>query len=290
VLPTGEIIKTGVETAKGVVGYDLTRLLVGSEGTLGVITDITLRLIPKPEAKKTMLAFFRDAPAAVTTVSNIIRSKIVPTTLEFMDRVAMDAVREDFRRPVPKEAGALLLIEVDGDAGVVKKEADQIKTQCLQDGAVRFEEASSLEETRDLWSARREVSPALRKLKPGKISEDIVVPRNLMARLVDFLHQLGTKYGLPVASYGHAGDGNLHANILLDDRVPEEKEKAEKAVRELFEKVIALRGTISGEHGIGLTKAPYIEMELSRHTLDLMSRIKQAFDPNNILNPGKIFP
>jgi len=289
VLPTGEIIKTGVETAKGVVGYDLTRLIVGSEGTLAIITSITLRLIPKPNTKKTMMAFFHNISLAVQTVSDIIRNKIVPTTLEFMDRLCIDCVRDEMGHPIPHETAALLLIEVDGDEAFATREARIVQEICVRSGAIIFQAESGKEEAERLWEARRNVSPSLLKLRPGKVSQDIVVPRSRMAELVTFLDQLGQKYQLPIPAFGHAGDGNIHVNIMLDKSIPSEVENANAAVKDLFGKVIEMGGTISGEHGIGITKAPYLEMEISTPALELMSRLKKAFDPKGILNPGKIF-
>jgi glycolate oxidase len=290
VLPTGEIIKTGVETAKGVVGYDLTRLITGSEGTLAVITSVTLRLIPKPSHQKTTLAFFLDVRSAVRTVSEIIRNKVVPAAIELMDRLSIDCVRDDIGIAIPPEVDALLLIEVDGDAIAVEREAEAVRDICLRSGAQHFEAASSEKEAEALWEARRCISEAVKKLRPNKISEDIVVPRSLMADLVTFLDQLKEKYGLPIPAYGHAGDGNLHVNIMFDRENPLETKNRDAVVTELFRKVIELGGTISGEHGIGATKAPFMGMELSRSAIELMSRLKKAFDPRGILNPGKIFP
>ncbi|MGD2124907.1 MAG: FAD-linked oxidase C-terminal domain-containing protein [Desulfobacteraceae bacterium] len=290
VLPTGEIIKTGVETAKGVVGYDLTRLIVGSEGTLAVITVITLRLIPKPASTKTMMAFFHDLSLAVQTVSDIIRSKIVPTALEFMDRLCIDCVRDELPLDIPTECNAVLLIEIDGDEVLTRREAKKVKEACIRSGAIHVQSASGRKAAERLWDARRNVSPCVYKLRPDKVSEDIVVPRSRMAELVSFLDQLGEKYKLPMPAYGHAGDGNIHVNMMFDKSVPGDVKKVDAAVRELFRKVVAMNGTISGEHGVGMTKAPYLEMEISRPSLELMARLKKAFDPKGILNPGKIFP
>ena len=290
VLPTGEIIKTGVETAKGVVGYDLTRLLIGSEGTLAVVTEIVVRLIPKPAHRRTLMAFFETATATVETVSEIIRSKIVPTALEFMDRTCIDCVREELGFAVPRGTGALLLIEVDGDKGLTRKEAKKVGEICSRQGALEFRSASRLKDSEKLWEARRNVSQSIYKLRPDKISEDIVVPRSRMADFIGFLEDLARTYDLPMAAYGHAGDGNIHVNILFDAKSSGQFDKAQAAVKELFTKVIEMRGTLSGEHGIGVTKAPFIEMEISRPVLELMVRLKKAFDPNGIMNPGKIFP
>jgi len=290
VLPTGEIIKTGVETIKGVVGYDLTRLLIGSEGTLAVVTEIIVRLVPKPAYRRTMMAFFESAAATVETVSAIIRSKIVPTALEFMDRTCIDCVDKDVGLAAPKGTGALLLIEVDGDKTLATKEAKRVKEICDRQGALEFRSASRLKDVEKLWEARRDVSESVYKLRPDKISEDIVVPRSRMAEFIGFLEDLARACELPMAAYGHAGDGNIHVNILFDEKIPGHMEKVQAAVRELFTKVIEMKGTLSGEHGVGVTKAPFIEMEISRPVLELMARLKKAFDPNGILNPGKIFP
>ncbi len=288
VLPTGEVIKTGGETIKGVAGYDLTRLIVGSEGTLAVITSITLRLIPKPAAKKTMAAFFPGISPAIQTVSDIIREKIVPVTLEFLDRLCIDCVRDALGVDIPLETNAMLLIEVDGNKIVVDGEAERIRKICRRSSAIEFRIARGLKESERLWEARREVSSSLMKLRPGKVSEDVVVPRSRMTELISFLGDLRDKYSLPIAAFGHAGDGNIHVNIMMDKEDPKEVAKGDEVVRELFRRVIDLGGTITGEHGVGITKAPYMEMEFSRPTLDLMLRLKNVFDPNGILNPGKI--
>jgi glycolate oxidase len=289
VLPAGEIITTGVETMKGVAGYDLTRLIVGSEGTLAIATSITIRLIPRPPAKITMTAFFQDIKDAARTVSNIIREKITPSTLEFLDRQCIESVRNELGIDIPVGAAAMLLIETDGDEELVAREGQKLKDICLGSGAVRLNVAADLEEVERLWEARRQVSPALKNLRPGKVSEDIVVPRSRMVDLVSFLDELKVVSGLLVAAFGHAGDGNIHVNILMDPENPEEVKKAHDAVSDLFKKVIELGGTITGEHGVGITKAPYLEIEFSKPAIDLMRRVKAAFDPHGILNPGKIF-
>jgi glycolate oxidase len=289
VLPTGEIIQTGVETVKGVVGYDLTRLIVGSEGTLAIVTSVTLRLVPKPATQRTMMSFFPDVVSAVQAVSKIIRNRIVPSVLEFMDRLSIDCVREETGLPIPHGTGALLLIEVDGYDSQVNQEVKNIEDICIRSEATLFQASSGEEEAERLWEARRNASPSMMRLRPNKVSEDVVVPRTRLPELVMFLEQLGEKYGIPIPAFGHAGDGNLHVNIMFDEKIPEEKENVGVVVKDLFRKVIEMGGTISGEHGIGITKAPYLNMEVSGPSLDLMVRVKKAFDPNHILNPGKIF-
>ncbi|MFC1821202.1 FAD-binding oxidoreductase [Thermodesulfobacteriota bacterium] len=289
VLPTGEIIKTGVETTKGVAGYDLTRLIVGSEGTLAIITSITLRLIPKPATQKTMIAFFRTASTTVDTVANIIRNKIIPTTLEFMDKLCLQCVQDDIHFAIPSESEAVLLIEVDGNEEMTDLEAAKIREICLESGALEFEQASDFSDAQRLWELRRNISEALFKLGPDKISEDIVVPRSRTSDLVSLLETLGQEFKLSMPAFGHAGDGNIHVNIMLDNNNPDDVKNALAAVWALFEGVLKMNGTISGEHGIGITKAPYLAMEISRPALNLMTRLKQAFDPHGILNPNKIF-
>jgi len=290
VLPTGEIIRTGVETMKGVAGYDITHLIVGSEGTLAVVTAITLRLLPKPETCRTMLAFFTDVSEAVLTVTSIIHRGIIPTILEFMDRVCLDSIREHMEIPIPADAGAMLLMEVDGDSLSVEQGSRKIQEVCEERRAISFEKASTPEEAERLWQARREISPSLYKLRPHKTSEDVVVPRSRLPELISALHELSARYDLPLPAFGHAGDGNIHVNIMHDKDNPREREKVVPLVRELFERVLQMGGTITGEHGIGITKAPYLEMEIPKPGLELMIRIKKAFDPKGILNPGKIFP
>jgi glycolate oxidase len=289
VLPTGDIIRTGVQTMKGVAGYDLTRLITGSEGTLAVITEITLRLIPKPVGRKTMIAFFPHASAAVRTVSAIVRNRIIPTILEFMDKTCIDCVQQELALDMPARAGAMLLIEVDGDEMSVARDARIIEKVCRSQKAITFEAAEESQTAERLWEARRGVSPALFRLRPHKISEDVVVPRSRLPELGDFLENLSHTHGLPIAAFGHAGDGNIHVNIMLDRDVPGQLETAETVVKELLGAVISMGGTITGEHGVGITKAPYLEMEISIPGIDLMRRIKHAFDPKGILNPGKIF-
>ncbi|MBI5327531.1 MAG: FAD-binding protein [Deltaproteobacteria bacterium] len=290
VLPTGEIINTGAQTLKGVVGYDLTRLMVGSEGTLGIVTKIILKLLPLPEATKTMFAIFTDMRDAAETVSKIISSKIIPSTLEFMDRDSIKCVEDYSYIGLPYNVDALLLIEVDGDKELVENQAEAIKKICLDNGAKEIRIAVDKKEAKKLWQLRRAISPALAKLKPNKINEDIVVPRSKIQDAIIGVREIAKKHNLINANFGHAGDGNIHVNIMIDKSDKAEFLRAEKAIREIFELVLGFGGTISGEHGIGISKMPYIGMELSRSAIDVMKKIKQVLDPNEILNPGKIFP
>ncbi len=290
VLPTGEIISTGVQTVKSVVGYDLTKLLVGSEGTLGVITKIILRLLPLPKAKRTMLAMFPNIEAAAMTVSQIISSRIIPTTLEFMDNSTIRCVEDYLHMGLPVEAGALLIIEVDGAPEALQNEIEEIQKICQANQALQVKVAKDKQESEDLWKARRAVSSAVVKLNPTKINEDVTVPRSKVAELLRRMEAISKKHQLVIVNFGHAGDGNIHVNVLIDRRKPGEEERAHEAVKEIFQAALDLGGTLSGEHGIGITKAPYLAMELGDLGIEVMKRIKKSFDPNNILNPGKIFP
>ncbi len=289
VLPSGEIINTGVQTVKGVVGYDLTRLLVGSEGTLGVITRITVRLLPLPETVKTMTAAFDDITRAANAVSEIIRQGIIPRTLEYMDNASIKCARSKIKTSLPLDAQALLLLEVDGEAKEAKKSIERLKVICIGLGATDVEIAETDEQAQNLWKIRKAVSPALFKYGPDKINEDIVVPRDKIPDLVKKIDDLRSETGLTMVSFGHAGDGNIHFNIMLDKKNKKEVEKADKAIEALFDYTLELGGTISGEHGVGITKAPYLTKEIDPSTLLWMKKIKDLFDPNGILNPGKIF-
>jgi glycolate oxidase len=289
VLPSGEIINTGVQTVKGVVGYDLTRLLVGSEGTLGVITRITVRLLPLPETVKTMTAAFDNITRAANAVSEIIRQGIIPRTLEYMDNASIKCTRSKIKTSLPLDAQALLLLEVDGEAKEAKKSIERLKELCIGLGATDVEIAETDEQAQNLWKIRKAVSPALFKYGPDKINEDIVVPRDKIPDLVKKIDDLRSETGLTMVSFGHAGDGNIHFNIMLDKKNKKEVEKADKAIEALFDYTLELGGTISGEHGVGITKAPYLTKEIDPSTLLWMKKIKDLFDPNGILNPGKIF-
>ena len=289
VLPTGEVITTGTKTTKGVVGYDLTRLIIGSEGTLAIVTKIYLRLIPKPESALTLLALFKDMEAAAKTVAGIIRGKIVPSKLEFMDQTCIECVENYRELGLPLETKALLLIELDGDPVLVGNQADRVETICREFDAFRVAHASSQEEAERLWEIRQAISPSLLQLNLSKINEDIVVPRSKIPYLVHRIEELQHAYQLKVVNFGHAGDGNIHVNVMFDNHIPGEDERAHQMIREIFQAVLEVGGTISGEHGVGITKAPFLSMELREAEIALMKRIKQVFDPNDILNPGKIF-
>lgn len=290
VLPTGEIIRTGTETYKAVVGYDLTRLLCGSEGTLGVITKIIFKLLPLPEAKKTMLTIFDSIDGAAQAVSTIIGAKIIPTTLEFMDYATLQCVEKRFNLGIPPEGRAVLLIEVDGDRELIEKQAARIHDLIKPLGLVQFRAAKDNAESEALWKVRRLVSPSLRDVNPHKFNEDIVVPRSKVPTVIREIEKIQQKYDIPIVNFGHAGDGNIHVNVMINKEIPGQEEKAHEAIKEIFQAALDLNGTMSGEHGVGLAKQPYIEMELTPAQIKTMQAIKLALDPNNILNPGKIFP
>ena len=290
VLPTGEVIRTGGETVKGVVGYDLTKLICGSEGTLGVITKIIFKLLPYPDAKKTMLAVFDSIDGAARAVSTIIKGKIIPTTLEFLDHATLTCVERRFNLGIPPEGRAVLLIEVDGDRDLIEKQAGQIHALIKPLGLVQFRIAKDAAESEELWRVRRLVSPSLRDVNPDKFNEDIVVPRSRVPDVIRRIEQIQNRYDIPIVNFGHAGDGNIHVNIMIDKSVPGQEEKAHEAIKEVFQAALDLGGTMSGEHGVGLSKQPFIPMELSADQIAAMRAIKRALDPRNILNPGKMLP
>jgi glycolate oxidase len=290
VLPTGEIIRTGSKAVKNVVGYDLTQLLVGSEGTLAIITEITLRLVPKPAVQATMQATFAGVADAVRAVSGLLAARVVPATIEFIDRQSLAAVEARIGRPVaPPDTGAMLIIEVDGVPAGVADESDRVMAACAHAGALSVTRAESAEDRDRIWEARRELSFALRALAPRKINHDLVVPRGRVPQLIDLVSRVRDKYQLLIPCFGHAGDGNIHVNLMVDPDNPQEMQRAAAAELELFKGVVALEGSISGEHGIGFAKAPFLGIELSAETIALMQRIKLAFDPNQVLNPGKLW-
>jgi len=289
VLPTGEIIKTGVKTAKGVAGYDLTRLLIGSEGTLGVITQMTLKLLPLPESVRTMTASFNDLEKAAEAVSEIIRRGIVPRTIEFMDKASIICVENYLKTKISSGAGSLLLIEVDGRADETESAIRRLADICTFLGAGEVRIAETREESAIIWKARKAISPALFTYAPDKINEDIVVPRSRIPDMVRKIDEMKKRTGLTMVSFGHAGDGNIHFNIMLDKKNRQDMKKAEAAIEELFDYTVELGGTISGEHGIGITKAAYMTKEIGPVEIELMKNIKKLFDPKGILNPGKIF-
>jgi glycolate oxidase len=286
VLPTGDIIQTGGKALKNVSGYDLTRLLCGSEGTLGIFTEITIRLVPMAPAKFTLQAIFSNLDDASTTVSAIIGSGIVPTTLELIDRVILDVIGNYGGAQFRKDAEALLLIEVDGEEILVEEQGAKIESFCKKRGAIEVERADSSEEAEKLWQARRTAFGAVASVRPNCIVEDATVPVKRLPEIIRKIVDVADKYKLKIGVLAHAGDGNLHPLIMTDHRDKEEMARVDKALEELYETAISMGGTLSGEHGIGIAKDRFMKLEFSQTSIDIMRGIKRVFDPNNILNPG----
>lgn len=289
VLASGETVRLGGKQIKNVTGYNLVQLFVGSEGTLGVITETTLRLLPKPPATKTMLAIFDRLEDAADAVAGVMAGGVIPATLEIMDQQSINCVEDYLKIGLPRSAEAILLIECDGMREAVEAEAQVISAICHEKGVRSFETARDEHEADRLWRARRAISPAISQNRPRKIGEDISVPRSAFPAMVREIQRISREHGLPIVIFGHAGDGNLHPNILADPRDPEEMERVEKAIAAIFEAAVKLGGTLSGEHGIGLSKKAFIPLALSPETVKLMRDVKRAVDPRGILNPGKIF-
>ncbi|KRF59461.1 glycolate oxidase subunit GlcD [Bacillus sp. Soil768D1] len=289
VLPNGDIIRTGGKLAKDVAGYDLTKLFVGSEGTLGIVTEAILKLIPIPETTKTMLALYQDLDAAAQSVAKIISNKIIPVTLEFLDRPTLIVVEEFAKIGLPTNVEAVLLIEQDGPPEVVERDMKRMADICLEEKAVSVEIAETELDAVALKTARRTALSALARLKPTTILEDATVPRSEIAKMVRAINEIATKHNVNICTFGHAGDGNLHPTCITDARDHDEMERVELAFADIFAVAIDLGGTITGEHGVGAMKAPYLEWKLKKEGIAAMKGIKQAFDPNNIMNPGKVF-
>jgi D-lactate dehydrogenase len=287
---TGQTIRTGTRTSKGVVGYDLTRLLIGSEGTLAVITEATLKLTPLLPSKHTLRAAYRDMHSAALAVSSIMAQPVIPCALEFMDGNAIKLVRTDAAIDLPQETGALLMIEIDGFDSQLDEFVDHVCRAARVDGLLDILQARSPAEAASLWEVRKALSPALRRVAPKKINEDVVVPVSRMPDLVDQLSQLARKHDTRIVNFGHAGNGNLHVNLLYEPEDPKQKVRAEACLEDVFAAVLAMDGTISGEHGIGLVKRAWVAREVDQNSLDLMRAIKRQFDPKGILNPGKALP
>jgi glycolate oxidase len=291
VLPTGEIVTTGGRTTKNVVGYDLTALLVGSEGTLAIVTKIILRLVAKPPALATLRATFPHVDRAVDAVTAIVAAGVEPALLELVDRASLEAAERHLGRSLaPAGTEAVLLVEVDGPAAGLDEQARLVAAGCLRAGAVECHRAAGEAERAELWHVRRELSHALRSLAPRKLNHDVVVPKGRLPELMALVDRLRRASGLTIACFGHAGDGNIHVNIMVDPADAGAMRRAHDAERALFEGVVGLGGAISGEHGIGYAKMPFVPLQLSVAEIALMRRIKSAFDPRGILNPGKIFP
>ncbi len=291
VLADGRVLDTGGKVIKDVAGYDLNALFTGSEGTLGIITEALLKLIAKPRYANTALVEFSSIAKACKTVNDILAAGILPATIELMDRTAIACVEASMHLGLSPKPEAYLLIETDGqDEDAVAREIKAATQLCKKGGASRVTLAKNEKERNDLWVARRSMSPALARMAPNKLGEDITVPRSAIPDAVAGLKAISAKYDLPIVIFGHAGDGNLHPNILFDKRDPEQWGKVEKMVGEEFALALNLGGTLSGEHGIGTLKRPYLHKALGDISVDIQRKIKAALDPLNILNPGKVLP
>ena len=289
VTPTGEFFKAGAETMKSVSGYDLARLMCGSEGTLGIFTKIVLKLIPLPKARRSVLASFGKLEEAAHAVSGIISAGIMPATLEIMDNTTIRAVEEYKQLGLPIDAGALLLLEVDGAAAQVEEEAAKAISVIRAHGPTNVQTASDAEERDRIWEGRRAALGALTRVRPTTVLEDATVPRSRLAEMVAEIEAIAARHSLMIGTFGHAGDGNLHPTILTDERDSEEMARVELAVKDIFEAALRLGGTVSGEHGIGFSKAEFLPLEMGPGAMGMMRAIKSALDPKNILNPGKVF-
>jgi glycolate oxidase len=289
VLPNGEILWTGNKCVKDVAGYSLKDLFIGSEGTLGVITKILLRLIPKPQAKKTMVATFAQMDHAAEAVSAIIAAQIIPCTLEFLDRITIHCVEDYAKIGLPLDCEALLLMETDGHPEVVAEEAAQMERICRDKSCLELRVAKDEAEATKLASARRTAFSALARVAPTTILEDATVPRSELARMIRFVEAVAKKYNLKIGTFGHMGDGNLHPTFLTDERNKDEMHRVEEAFREIFDEAIRLGGTITGEHGIGLAKKSFLPKFAGDAQMRVMRELRRVLDPNGILNPGKMF-
>lgn len=291
VLADGRTLRLGGRTVKNATGYQLVHLFVGSEGTLGVITEVVLRLVPLPRHRGTAAIFFPSLDAASTAITAVLAAGILPATLELMDRTTINVVEDYLGMGLPREAEALIVVEQDGnDARATQEEVRQMAAICREHGATRVDLATSPEEREGLWRARRAVSAALGRVRPNKLGEDIVVPRSQIPDMVRRIGKISARHDLPIAVFGHAGDGNLHPNILFDRRIPGELERVERAAAEIFAAALELGGTLSGEHGIGSLKREFLPDALGPETVALMRALKQTLDPLGILNPHKLFP
>ena len=287
---TGTTISVGSKTSKGVVGLDLARLLIGSEGTLAIISEAELKIHPLPPVKNTIRALFRDHRSACSAIQNVLAQPHLPCAIEFMDHHALRLIQKYDDISLPDDAGAMLMVEIDGDKASLDVSVESVEKALTNSGQVEIKRASTQEETAQLWQARKALSPILRTLAPNKINEDVVVPVPKLSELIDSLDSLADKYKLPIVNFGHAGNGNLHVNIMYDADDSLQNQNALACLDEIFSEVLRLDGTISGEHGVGLLKRDYVNKELSEVELNLMRQIKLQFDPNSILNPGKNIP
>lgn len=289
VLPDGRIVSLGNACVKDVAGYSMKDLFVGSEGTLGIVTEVLLKLLPRPLARRTLLATFDRMEDAAETVSSIIAARIIPCTLEFLDRITIGCVEDYAKIGLPTDCEAILLMETDGHPAAVEDEATRMVEIARSHGAREVQIAQDEQEALKLASARRSAFSALARVRPTTILEDITVPRSALAEMVSFIAATATRYGLMVGTFGHMGDGNLHPTFLTDERDEEEMQRVHLALEAIVEKTLSLGGTITGEHGVGLAKKPWLKQQLGDASYELMRTVKRALDPHNRLNPGKIF-
>ena len=288
VLADGSVLNIGSKNIKDVAGYDIVDLIVGSEGTLAVVTKALLKLHPIPEAKKTMQLIFNSMREAAAMVNKIILSGVIPVAIEFVDRFSIKTVKEATGVDLP-DADAILIVEVDGSKAEVELDSKKIEELAKKNSSIiSFKVAKDEKEAEEVWFARRTISPTLKRIADGKLNEDIVVPRSKLADMIEKLEKISKKYGLPIVNFGHAGDGNIHVNIMYHTDNKEESKKAHLAMNEVFEECIKLGGSITGEHGVGITKQDFLEKQLGTRQVELLKSIKRAFDPNNILNPNKM--
>jgi len=289
VLPNGDIIKAGKRTIKDVAGYNISGILIASEGTLAVLTEITLRLIPKPKMTKTAVGIFPTVNDAMEAVYKTMASGITPVAMEFLDNLTIRAVEKTFNKGLPVDAGALLVTDVDGNLeDDLNFQLAQIEKVFKENGCSDFKIAKDEKEAADIWFARRNASPALSVYGSKKLNEDVTVPRAVLPELLEKFYAIADKYEINIPCFGHTGDGNVHTNVMVDGSDPEQVKIAYQAIEEVFQATVDLGGTLSGEHGIGLAKAPYMSMAFSEEEMNLFRSIKMAFDPNNILNPAKM--
>jgi len=289
VLPNGDIIRAGKRTIKDVAGYNIAGILIASEGTLAVITEITLKLISKPKLTKTAMGIFPTVKDAMNAVYKTMSSGITPVAMEFLDNLTIRAVEEKFHKGLPTDAGAILVTDVDGNfENDLNYQLEEIEKIFKENKALKFKRAENEKEASDIWFSRRNASQSITIYGSKKLNEDITVPRSMLPKLLEEIDKIAKKYDVKVPCFGHTGDGNVHTNVMVDDSDPKEVEKGYKAIEEIFKATVKLGGTLSGEHGIGLSKAPFMELAFSKEEIELFKRIKTAFDPNNILNPGKM--
>jgi len=289
VLPNGDIIRAGKRTIKDVAGYNIAGILIASEGTLAVITEITLKLIPKPKLTKTAMGIFPTVEDAMSAVFKTMASGVTPVAMEFLDNLTIRAVEKMYQKGLPTDAGAILITDVDGNL----EEELELQLQIIErvfreNGATQFKKAKDEQEAQDIWFARRNASQAISIYGSKKINEDVTVPRSKLPETLKRFGEIAKKYSINIPCFGHSGDGNIHTNVMVDGSNPEQVKIGYQAIEEVFQATIELGGTLSGEHGIGLAKAPYMKMAFSEEEMNLFRNIKKAFDPNNILNPNKM--